>query len=345
MDRCVSPRVAYWTSSFEPEMEGVALEVATLRRQFPGSVAWGLSDRRWVLLSKARGCGFNPRLHLLFRAVTRLFEPMFDLNHIFGRLGDWFYLQGMRRRPTILTVTTPSVPVEKRLLDRVEQFVVEHPSAREDLRWAGIDDGRIKLIYPPVDLRRFSPQKPPAAPFTVLFASSTEEVSWLEARGVPQILDAAMLRPEMRFRLLWRPWGDSEATVRRWIGERGLRNVDLVVGCSDDMPAEYNNTHVTVAPFTDPARSKAAPNSIIESLACGRPVLVTKAVGLAELIVEARAGVVCAPAGDSIADNLDRLAADWELYSSAAGAVAEKHFSLAEFLTQYRRLYQGVLTG
>jgi hypothetical protein len=66
-------------------MEAVASEVAVLRRDYPGSVVWGLSARRWVLMSPKKGYGFNPRLHLLFRTATRLFEPMFDLNHIFGR--------------------------------------------------------------------------------------------------------------------------------------------------------------------------------------------------------------------------------------------------------------------
>lgn len=100
----MSPRIAYWTSSFRPEMEAIAAEVALLRRHFPGSVAWGLSHRHWVRLSWRRGYCLHPRLHLLFRAATRLLEPAFQLNHIVGSLGDWFYLVGRKRRPTVLTL-------------------------------------------------------------------------------------------------------------------------------------------------------------------------------------------------------------------------------------------------
>src|SRR4051812_44271899 len=112
-------------------MEAVAAEVATLRRHFPSSVAWGLSHRHWVLLSRRRGYCLHPRLHLLFRAATRLLEPAFQLNHIFGSLGDWFFLRGVRRRPTVLTVATWNAPVHDSLLQRVDHFVVETPACVE----------------------------------------------------------------------------------------------------------------------------------------------------------------------------------------------------------------------
>jgi glycosyltransferase involved in cell wall biosynthesis len=269
---------------------------------------------------------------------------MFDLNHIFGRLGDWFYLQPMRKRPSILTITTRSIPVAKSIFDRIDRFVVEHSEAKEELRALGIADARVRLIYPPIDLNRFTPAACRNGPFTVLFASSPDEGSWLEARGIPEILDAAAVRPKIRFRLLWRPWGNSEPRVRRLVAERKLRNVEIAIGCFRNMPDEYNNAHVTVAPFLDSHRSKATPNSIMESMACGRPVLVTPLVGLADLIKDAQAGVICGSSGEAIAEGLDRLAADWNFYSCAAHKVATDLFGAEKFLAEYRRLYSEVLS-
>src|SRR5207249_4017135 len=184
MDCCMSPRIAYWTSSFEPEMEAIAAEVAILRRRFPGSVAWGLSKRHWALFSWRRGYCLNPKFHLLFRAATRLLERTFELNHILGSVGDWFYLQGSRRRPIVLTAVAAGRPVAAALLQRVDRFVVEYPHGREELKRLGIDEARIRLILPPVDLGRFIPQPAPEGPFTVLFASSPDDAAWLDARGV-----------------------------------------------------------------------------------------------------------------------------------------------------------------
>jgi glycosyltransferase involved in cell wall biosynthesis len=162
---------------------------------------------------------------------------------------------------------------------------------------------------------------------------------------VPQLLDAAAARPHMRFRLLWRPWGDSLDRVRRWVAERGLRNVELRVGCWPDMAGHYRGAHVTVAPFTDPERCKPVPNSLIESLACGRPVLLTERTGLAAVVREAQAGLVCPPTGEGLAERLDRLRADWGRYARNARRLAERRFGVEKFVAGYRRLYAEVLPG
>lgn len=339
----VSPRVAYWTSSFEPHMEAIASEVATLRIRYPRSIAWGLSHRHWLLLSRNRGYCLHPRLHLLFRLATRLLDSAFDLHHIFGSVGDWFYLNRASRRPTVLTVAAHSPPVNVQLLERVDRFVIEYPGARQCLEHLGIESQRIRLIFPPVDLDRFRPTPPPSKPFTVLFASSPEKPDWLAARGIPEILDAAKLRPNLRFRLLWRPWGDSEGVVRKWIRENDLTNVELRVGCFREMAGEFQAAHVCVAPFGDRERAKPAPNSIVESLACGRPVVVTEQVGLADMIKEEKAGLVCLASGASLAEQLDRIQSEWTSYSVAARRLAERCFGVDAFLDSYRRLYDDVL--
>jgi glycosyltransferase involved in cell wall biosynthesis len=271
---------------------------------------------------------------------------MFDLHHVFGSVGDWFYLNRPRRRqPTVLTVVVQGLPVENALLQRVDRFVVEHPRGRDHLERFGIARERVEVIFPPVDLVKFSPAPQPEAPFTVLFASSPEKESWLAARGVPLLLDAAALRPRMRFRLLWRPWGDSLERVRNWISERALHNVEVVPGYWHEMAPQYHAAHVCAAPFTDLARSKPAPNSVVESLACGRPVLVTELVGLADVVREAGAGAVCDPTGEAMAGQLDRLEADWDEYSVAARRLAERCFGADRFIEQYRRVYDEVLHG
>ena len=334
----MSPRVAFWTSAFEADMEAISSEVALLLRRFPESVRWGLSHRHWALLNRQGFC-LHPKLHLLFRAATRLLEPLFEINHVFGSVGDWFYLQGQRRRPTVLTTAAASAPVERDLLDRVDRFVVEHPGGRDDLRELGIGDDRIRLVMPPVDLQRFVPTNKPSDPFTVLFASSPERTDWLDARGLPAILDAASLRPNMRFRLLWRPWGDSLASVREQIELRNLQNVDLAVGRVADMSAEYSRSHVTVAPFVDINRCKPMPNSLIESLACGRPVICSPLVGLAPLVTERHAGFVCEPCGSDLADALDRATSDWNSCSQYARQLAETHFGQESFVSGYQQIY------
>jgi glycosyltransferase involved in cell wall biosynthesis len=243
----------------------------------------------------------------------------------------------------VLTATTLAPNVEQRLLERVDRFVVEYPAGKTELANLGISTDRVRLVFPPVDLEKFAPAPPPDGPFTVLFASSPDEPGWLAARGVPQLLDAATLRPAMRFRFLWRPWGSSLGVVRQWVADRGLQNVEIVAGVCANMPAEYRRAHVTAAPFIDMTRSKLAPNSLVESLACGRPVLASEAVGLAEVIAEHRAGRIVKVTGAALAEQLDCLQAEWSQHAERARALAERHFGTTTFLEGYSRVYSELL--
>jgi glycosyltransferase involved in cell wall biosynthesis len=111
------------------------------------------------------------------------------------------------------------------------------------------------------------------------------------------------------------------------------------------MAGHYRGVHVTVAPFTDPERCKPVPNSLIESLACGRPVLLTERTGLVAVVREAGAGRVCPPTGEGLAEHLDRLRADWGRYARNARRLAEGRFGVEKFVAGYRRLYAEILPG
>jgi glycosyltransferase involved in cell wall biosynthesis len=220
---------------------------------------------------------------------------------------------------------------------------VEWPDAKKELEAQGIEADRIDLVLPPVNLRRFQVVPPPAGPFTVLFASSPEEADWLAARGVDLLLDAAALRPQMRFKLVWRPWGNSLPQLQRWIAERELTNVEVAVGRFPNMEMQYQSAHVTIAPFTSIDRCKPAPNSLVESLAAGRPVVATECVGLSSVVESAGAGVRCQTSSESIAESLDRIEAQWQQYSACARQLAEDRFSESTFLASYERIYARLL--
>ena len=339
------PRVAYWTTSFEPEMEAVASEVACLRRAFPGSIAWGISSRDWKRFSSERGYCFHDRFYRLFQTVTHFAQGAFHINHLFGGLGDWFHLKAVKKHPIVMTVAVDGTACEPRLLHKVDCFVVEWPAARDKLKHLGVDESRIRLVFPPVDTDRFQPAPRGARTegFTVLFASSPDSFEWLEGRGLNLLLDAAELCREIRFLLVWRPWGDSLAHIKGAIEKRGLQNVKLAVGKYPNMESFYQQAHATIFPYRQMDKCKPSPNSLIESLACGRPVIVTPKVGLAETVAGHGAGVVCEETAGSVAQAIERLRSDWNSFSKNSRRAAEQLFSQRQFLQSYAQLYQEIL--
>jgi hypothetical protein len=215
-------------------------------------------------------------------------EPLFQLNHVFGSVGDWFYLQGTRRRPTILTMAALSAAVDKTLLDWVDRFVVEYPAGEQYLKHIGVASDRIRLIYPPVDLDRFTPE-PCNHPFTVLFASSPENESWLEARGVHLVWTPRPCGPGCNSVCYGVPGAaalrDCASGLRR--GHSQTSNWSWVA-CRHAFSISAGACHCAL--FTRLDKCKPAPNSLIESLASGRPVVSTPIVGMADLIRDEGAG-------------------------------------------------------
>ena len=328
-------------------MEAIAQEVGVLSRHIRPCVVWGMSRRAIVRggLAPPR-LSVHPRLHLVFRAAARVLEPMFDLNHIFGTIGDWFYLSAKRRRPTVLTAALIDEPTDPALLESVDAIVVETASARDELVRRHVPGDKVRVIHPGVCLSRFCPTPlPPLERFRVLFASSPDRVDALSARGLDIMLDAAGELPDVEFVLLWRPWGASAAAARDRIAARRAVNVRLVTGRQRNMAKAYGSAHATLAPFTRTGWFKPCPNSVLESLGCARPVVATNLVGIAGLVQTEGAGVSCAPTGSALADAIRSLRHDYAAHQKAARPCAERHFGVTRFVGQYRRLYAEVLNG
>jgi glycosyltransferase involved in cell wall biosynthesis len=242
-----------------------------------------------------------------------------------------------------MTLAVHTSLFDKNLLKKVDRFVVEWEGARRQLIDFGVRPDRIDLIMPPVDTRRFKPAPAPSGPFKVLFVSSPDRKEWLFGRGVDLLIETAALCPDMQFWLVWRPWGDSAAQVREWIDRRKLRNVELTVKRVVDMSHIYSQAHVTVAPFRDLEKCKPAPNSIAESLACGRPVVVSNQVGFAQMISGDGGGLVSSDDPRDLAEKLQQIRTGWANFAANARALAENKLDVARFIGAYRQVYKAVL--
>jgi glycosyltransferase involved in cell wall biosynthesis len=141
--------------------------------------------------------------------------------------------------------------------------------------------------------------------------------------------------------LLWRNWGNQNAAMQALAALDPPPNVTVERRDGRPMPAVYHAAHAVIyccaAGF-----GKAAPNSVLEGMACGRPALVTTTCELAASIVDGLAGVAAEPTPVAIATAIDQLGANYDRYANGARRLAERHFDLADFLDSYRRIYAGL---
>jgi glycosyltransferase involved in cell wall biosynthesis len=350
------PRVTYWTGWLSPDMEGCSKDVFALKDHFPRSRVFGLSRYYAFKLSpRQRYLGLNIRLYPVFRALAPLVEWASDINHVYGSLNEWFFLRALRRRPILLTVATSGEAPDPSLHRHVTCFVAHSPTTTAELERRGVEPHRIRTIYPGVALDRFvvRPREaslPNAWPesdsrrFRVLFATTPNWEAGLETRGVHLIMRAARRLPDVDFFLPWRPWHNAEALIRLLVREHGRpANVHLIVQRVPDMVAVYQASDATVAPFVETAGTKICPTSIVESLACGRPVLVSSQVGLAGLIRDEGCGVVFEPTPDALCEAVESLRRDHAARAAHARPCAERHFDQRVCLRRHEALYEELL--
>lgn len=336
------PAVTYWTGIWDPTREALSKEVAALRATLsPRSPVVSFSRGQRTRLSPRGGVvRLSSNRWLLLRALAAAIEPMGRVTHVLGEFGPWHLLRAVGRRPVICTVAIDGPGIEKRLYDKVSVFAAETDSLARALIQAGVAPERVRVIYPGVDLRRFQPAPLPSAPpLRLLFASTPANPAEFDARGIPLLIEAARQCPDVQVTLLWRQWGDLRSAARAFASLRLPSNVDVVHRDVENMTDVYNAAHATVCLYAK-GFGKSCPQSIIESLACGRPVLITGSCGVAAVVEGSGAGVVVEPSVDEVIRGIRQLAGSIGQYGEAARAAAVKHFDVDVFCGRYRDLYR-----
>ena len=336
------PRVTYWTGTFDPAREAISKEIEALRCAVRPSAPV-------VSLSSGQGSSLSPRQRVMrlagsrwmaFRATAAVLERFGDVTHVFGAMNAWHALRALGRRPIIFTVVLPGPALEQALYDKVTVFVAESECLADDLRRAGIDEGRIRVIYPGVDLAEYKPMARAANDrFKILFASAPAHASEFAVRGIPLLVELARLCPEIDVTLLWRSWGDQQAAQREFANLNPPQNIRIEMRRGRSMASIYQHADA-VACLYESGFGKSCPNSVIEALACGVPALVSDTCGIAGMIARGGAGIATPRQPGDVAAAARTLRREHTQYAEAARRLAERHFDIRQFVADYARLYQ-----
>lgn len=333
-------RVTYWTGVWDPAREALSKEVEWLRRELsPEAIVMSLSAVQSFGLSPGkRVLRLSGRHYPLLRALAPLVEPLGTVSHVFGAVDAWHLLRAVGRRPVVFTVAIPGTPLAQDVYARVSVFVAESEPLASELREAGIAPSRLRVVYPGVPLDRYAASPPPPGRFRLLFASSPANVAEFEARGVPLLVELARRMPDVDVVALWRDWDDQAPTRLALEALAAPPNFIVDRRTVSDMAAALAGMHAVVAPFAT-GFGKSAPNSLIEGLAAGRPVLCCPGVGIGRLVEAHGAGLVCERSAEGLAAAVGRIRDAWPVFASAARALAERHFDARLFVAEYGRIY------
>ncbi len=196
------------------------------------------------------------------------------------------------------------------------RFIVESERAKKKLIQIGVPAEVIHVLPPMIDSKLFREhQKPLKDYFTIVFASAPLVDAHFETRGVYPLLKAMKKLRGQKIKLVI-PWRSEEllSKIKKIREELELTHNTTIITESVAMAFLYSKGTVTVAPFAAHDNNKDIPTSIIESLSCNRPVIVTRFCANYELIEKKGVGVVVEPTPKDLIRGILELKENYSLF-------------------------------
>ncbi|HMP89103.1 MAG TPA: glycosyltransferase [Kiritimatiellia bacterium] len=220
--------------------------------------------------------------------------------------------------------------------------VVNNAHDAERLRNKGVN--QVAMILPGMALSHLTYTPVEINPFKLMVGSAPWTKAQFKTKGIDALLSAVQEIPELNLVLLWRKWWYDEIVNK--VKSLGLesrveifnewKNVnEVLAGChAATVLAEHNRL------------VKAWPHSAIESLAAGKPALLSRVIPMAEFVEKNRAGAVVNSLDPrDVILGIRELMRDYDsMNGSRLQTMAATHFDASAMLTAYDQLYGKVGT-
>lgn len=320
-----------------PQAEALSQEIAALQTAFGGELIY--------LNPNIRSPIYLPRLlfgcHKLLELRRR--EATIDLHHVYNPDPFSFPILRFLQKPVIYSLSSgvgekrPNI----RFLSRLTAVTVPDERSYQRLRGWGLKN--VHLVRAGVANGRFSHTPQPLdGPLRLLVASAPWTVAQFHSKGIDALLAFAAQRPDVKLIFLWR--GHHLAEMQQRVAAYNLADRVQVIDELVDVNAILATVHATVNLASAEGIVKAYPHSLLDSLAAGKPVLVSRAIPMADFVAETGCGaVVEAVTPEAIGRAVDQLVANYAGMVATAVRVGQREFSLEKMIDAYRTVYQTAL--
>ncbi len=228
----------------------------------------------------------------------------------------------------------PWLPLFKKQSDLAHVVTVSEMS-KKLYEAIGINSARIHPIPNGIDLTAFTPATTERTPGPILHVGCVARLS--DDKGVDVLLRAAAKLPAIKLSIVGT--GPKHKELLQLAHKLGVFERTAFVPSVDSVADFYRSCDMFVLPSTqhDPFGMVAA-----EAMACGTPVIVTDACGIAGYLEDKKNSLIIrAGNSDALQQGITRLCADSSLRASIATegrSTAEKLFSVETMVERYEAL-------
>lgn len=199
------------------------------------------------------------------------------------------------------------------------------------------------LVRPGIDTTRFTHSPLPLRrEIKLMVGSAPWTKGQFHSKGVEALLEAARQNPRLRLIFLWR--GVLAEEMEQRVRQMNLGQQVEVLNRLVDVNQVLAEVHASVTLATNPAIIKSYPHSLLDSLAAGKPVLVSRSIPMADYVEQTGCGEVVenvTPA--AVLAAVETLAGHYETKQQVARQVGQRDFTQQVMLDSFQKIYEQVL--
>lgn len=283
------PTISYLHTTPAPPLEGtdaVHNEVNRLAAHFNGTIT--------NLYPFKRPTSLLPRSLYGWHQWTQLkqLDRQKVIHHVFSPTLAYYPVLRRLRSPIVYSVSA-NVGSRKhshfKEMSKWGRIIVSNSRDFEQLQIWGLNN--VDVVVPGIDLSSFPRlMEPPTGKFTLLAASAPWEKRQFETKGINLLLQAIKVIPDIKLILLWR--GLYVKDIRQKVSDLKIGTQVEIIDRKVNVSEIMQRVHVTVLLVKEPGIVKAYPHSLVESLASGRPVLLSNLIPMADYVLKYECGKV-----------------------------------------------------
>jgi glycosyltransferase involved in cell wall biosynthesis len=319
-----------------PECEAISQEVRTLRGYFGGNLIY-LNPNPHSLIYLPRALfGFHRLRHL------RVLETNLHLHHLYNPDPFPFPILRALRRPVVYSLTggvknQPKVS----FFSSLAAVTVTNEGSLKRLKAWGMDNAF--LVRPGIDTGQFTHSPLPLrSEIQLMVGSAPWTKGQFHTKGVEALLLAAQQAPHLRLIFLWR--GVLADEMEHRVRQMNLEKQVTVLNKQVDVNRTLAGVHASITLATTPIIVKSYPHSLLESLAAGKPVLVSRAIPMADYVEQTGCGkVVDKVTPADILAAIESLANKYDELQKSARQMGRRDFSRERMIASFDRVYRHVL--
>lgn len=318
-----------------PELDATVQDGLNIVRQIGGETNFLFPGDKVHVWFPRLLCGLHQIPHL------KRLDKKVGVHHIFSNgLFPYPFLLLLKKPIVFSTVIGLEEMMQPRcrwFLTKVRHFIVSSDYDLEIMRKWGYKN--VTCILPGIDEKRF--QYAPCTlrkEFVLFVGSAPWNYEQFQTKGIDMLLQLAVELPWLRLVCLWR--GCLFDEMVRKIARYKVQNKITLISEKVDVNRILESVHAGVLLAHNPLVVKAFPHSLLETIAAGKPVLVSDCLQLAKYVQKYRLGEVVSPLDfEDVKKGIRMMRHDYKQYINSVKRFDVEMFSYKNTVSSLKNLY------